>query len=129
MTKNDAIRRGYDDAIFVAPTGEIREATAANVFAVRDNVLVTPPKTDAILHGVTRDFVLDGLERLGLPWEERHLTVEELAASDEVFVSSTAVDILGVTRLNDAPVGSGEVGPVTQQLYEQFRQAIAELCR
>jgi len=129
IAKNDALRRGYDDAILVSPRGEVREATAANVFALCDGLLVTPPKSKAILHGVTRDFVLQCPGRIDLPWEERHLTVEDLTAADELFLSSTTVDIIGITRLNDAPVGAGRVGPVTERLYEQFRQSIAELCR
>lgn len=127
LAKNDARRRGYDDAIFVGPDGKVREATAANVFAVCDGALITPPKTEAILHGVTRSYVLQCADRLDLPAREAHLTADDLAGAQELFLSSTTMDFIGATRLNDAPVGDGKVGPVTRALFDQFQKGIAGL--
>ena len=125
LAKNEARRRGYDDAIFVGRSGLVREATVANVFAVREGVLVTPPKNEAILRGVTRAYVLECAGQIGLPYQETNLTSVELAAAQELFLSSTTMDIIGVTRLNGVPVGKGRVGPVTRALSEQFYRGIA----
>ena len=125
LAKNEARRRGYDDAIFVGRSGLVREATVANVFAVRDGALITPPKSEAILHGVTRAYVLDCAAQIGLPYQEIDLTSVELAAARELLLSSTTMDIIGVTRLNGVPVGNGRVGPVTCALYDQFCRGIA----
>ena len=125
LARHEAQRGGYDDAIFVGPGGLVREATVANLFAVCDGVLVTPPKSEAILHGVTRAYVLECAARIEVPHKEAELTVTELAAAREVLLSSTTMDIIGVTRLNDAPVGEQRVGPVTRALYEQFCRGIA----
>ena len=84
-----------------------------------------PPKSEAILHGVTRAYVLECAARIEVPHKETDLTVTELAAAREVLLSSTTMDIIGVTRLNDAPVGEQRVGPVTRALYEQFCRGIA----
>lgn len=128
LVKNDAVRRGYDDAVFVAPSGEVREATASNVFAVANGALLTAPRSEAILHGITRGFVLECARRVGIPCEEAYPTVELLDRADEIFLSSTTIDIVGVTKLNDRPVGEGRVGPVTQRLYDQFQVQIREAC-
>ena len=128
IAKNDALRRGYDDAIFVTASGEVREATASNVFAVCNGVLRTPAQTDAILHGITRSYVLQCAKRIDLPCEESPLMVEELRAADEAFLSSTTIDVLAVTKLDDAPIGNGRPGPVTSALFEQFSAGIAEDC-
>jgi len=128
LARNDALARGYDDAVFVAPGGEVREATASNVFAVREGTLLSPQQTEAILPGVTRSFILDCASRIELPHREGVLRQEDLESADELFLSSTTMDVLAVTRLNDRPVGDGRVGPVTRALYEQFRCGLAEVC-
>ncbi len=125
LAKNDALRRGYDDAVFVAPDGEVREASAANVFVVRGGVLLTPPGTDFILHGITRAHILDCAARIDLPRDERPITREELSAADEMFISSTTTDVLGVTRVDDRAVGAGQVGPVSRALFDEFRASVA----
>ncbi|HUU85907.1 MAG TPA: aminotransferase class IV [Phycisphaerae bacterium] len=125
LARNDARRRGYDDAIFIGPDGQVREATAANVFVVRGGILVTPPKTDVILHGVTRSCVLECAAQIDLPHTESPLTADDLAAAAELFLSSTTMDFIGATRLNDSPIGDGRVGPVTRALFEQFQKGMA----
>ncbi len=125
LVKNDALRRGYDDAIFVTPGGEVREATASNVFAVSGGTLVTPPRSEAILHGITRSRLLRLAAQIEVPCEEGNLTVPSLAAADEVFLSSTTVEIIGVTRLNEQPVGTGRVGPITRKLYARYHAEYA----
>ncbi len=125
IIKNDAVRRGYDDAIFVDGANTVREATAANVFAVIDGMLTTPPSNTSILLGVTRGYILDCASMLGLQFQERDVTLEELARADEVMLSSTTIDVLSVTRLDDQPVADGRPGPVAGQLYEKMNTAAA----
>jgi D-alanine transaminase len=128
MAKNAAVRDGCFDAIFVTPEGEVREATAANVFVVKDGEMRTPPKSQFILHGVTRAFILECAAEAGVPAREIRITLEDLKGADEMFISSSTMDILPVTRLNDQPVGDGRVGPETKKLQEQFRRSVeAEL--
>ena len=122
LAKTDALRRGYDDAIFVTRTGEVRECTAANVFVVHDGRLRTPPRTESILHGITQAFVLDCAAAAGVAGEEGTCTVEGLKRADEVFMSSTTTEILGITSIDDESVGDGQVGPVTKRLLREFRQ-------
>ena len=126
LIKNDVQRRGYDDAIFISADGRVREATAANVFVVRDGALLTPPESGAILQGITRTCIQECAKRIQLPSRCAEVSKDDLAAAQEIFVSSTTIDLLGVTLLNDAPVGDGRVGPITRALHEEIRKMVRE---
>lgn len=117
---NRARRDGFDDAIFVGPNGVVREATAANIFAVRDGRLLTPVRDKTILHGVTLQYVLECAEQIGCPATEQAFTVDELESANEVFVSSTTMDVLAVTKVNGHSISDGTPGTMTQRLYETF---------
>lgn len=122
LAKTEAQRRGCHEAIFVSDGGEVRECTTSNVFIVRDGRLMTPPRTESVLHGVTRGFLLECAAGIGVPVDEKHFNVDVLMGADEVFISSTAVDVLGVTMIDDRPIGRGEVGPITRRLADEFRR-------
>lgn len=124
LAKSDAVRRGYDDAVFVTGTGEIRECTASNIFLVKDGKLETPPRTESILHGVTLGFLLECAAAIDLTVTERVLPKSALLGADEVFMSGTTVEALGITSIDDQPVGDGRVGPITQRLYEEFNRRV-----
>ena len=86
LAKNEALRRGYDEAIFVTDSNEVRECTACNVFIATDGRITIPPRTEAILHGVTQGFLMECASVVGLPVEERAFDLSALYAADEVFV-------------------------------------------
>jgi len=123
LAKNDALRRGYDDVIFVAADGEVRECTSANIFIVANGRLLIPPRDESILHGVTQGFLIECAEAIGVGVREGPIPVESLRRADEVFMSGTAAEVLAITSIDDRPVGDGRVGPITQCLYNEF------LCR
>ncbi len=86
LAKNSALRDGFDDAIFISHDGEVREATAANVFIVRDGVLMTPPADSSVLQGVTRDYVIECATRSDISIRQETLTLADLESADEVFL-------------------------------------------
>jgi len=120
LAKNEAIRQGYDDAVFVTESGEARECTSANLFMVRDGIVQFPPRTEAVLHGITQRFILQCAEQIGVPVLEKPIPSEMLKSADEVFMSSTVVEVLGITSIDGGAVGDGTVGPVTKRLHEAF---------
>jgi D-alanine transaminase len=120
LAKNEALQRGYDDAIFVTAAGEVRECTACNLFIARNGRLTIPPRDESILHGVTQGFLLECCEAIDIPVAEDVFDVAALHAADEVFVSGTAVDVLGVASVDDRPIADGRVGPITRRLYDEF---------
>jgi D-alanine transaminase len=121
LARSDAVRRGYDDALFVARGGEVREATAANIFLVKDGRLLFPPRNTSILHGVTLGFLLECASSLGIAAEERVCDLKTLRSAHEVFLSATTIEVLGVCSIDDRPIGDGTVGPVTRKLHGEFR--------
>ena len=120
LARTQALRRGYDDVIFVSSTGEVRECTSANVFIVRNGALKFPPRTESVLHGITQRYLLACAESADIAVHEEPFDVQALRSADEVFMSSTAVEILAVTSIDDRPVGSGQIGPVTAKMHEAF---------
>ncbi len=120
MAKNRALRDGYDDAVFLGPGQEVREATAANLFAVKEGRLITPATEESILHGVTRGYILECADRAGIAHEERPLMRDELVSADEAFLSSTTLDIMPIAQVNGRPIGVGTLGPLMRRLYSEY---------
>ncbi len=120
LARNEAIRRGFDDALFVTREGEVRECTSANIFLIRSDAIVTPPRDESVLHGVTQDFLQDCARRLAFRMVEERFEVEALRSAEEVFMSSTSIEVLAVTRINEHVIGAGP-GPKTLRLFDEFR--------
>lgn len=120
LAKSEAVRQGYDDAVFVTESGEARECTSANLFIVRDGGVQFTPRTEAVLHGITQRFILQCAGQIGVPVCEEPILIEKLKSSDEAFMSSTVVEVLGITSIDGDPIGDGSVGPVTRRLHQAF---------
>jgi branched-chain amino acid aminotransferase len=119
--KTEANINGFDDAIVLNQDGHISEASAMNVFMVRDGVVMTPPVTDNVLEGITRRSAMTLLEReLNHPVVERSIDRTELYICDEIFLTGTAAQITAVTEIDHIPVGDGVMGPITSKLREIF---------
>lgn len=119
--KTEANINGFDDAIVLNEDGHISEASAMNVFMVRDDIVMTPPVTDNVLEGITRRSAMTLLEReLNLPVVERSIDRTELYLCDEIFLTGTAAQITAVTEIDHIPVGDGVMGSITAKLREIF---------
>jgi branched-chain amino acid aminotransferase len=121
LAVREARAAGAHEALLLGAGGQVTEGASSNVFAVRAGALATPPIAAGILAGVTRALVLELAREARLPVCEVPLLPEELAAADEIFITSTAREILPVTALDGRAVGSGRVGPVTTRLGGLFR--------
>ncbi len=122
LLKNEAIDEGFDDAILIRD-GRVTEATSSNVFIVRDGVIATPPKSCYLLHGITRDQVIELAISKHLPLEERDIEEDELCDADEIWISSTGHEIWPVGELNGKTVGNGEAGVVWQTMDSLFQES------
>lgn len=119
--KRRAVAEGHDDAIFIRD-GFVTEATAANVFAVIGGVLCTPPKSNYILHGITREVLLELAAEAGVPVVEGPIHLLRLREAEEVIMTATAFEVASVTRLDGKTVGNGEPGPVARKLVQRFQK-------
>lgn len=108
------------EVLFVGPEGEVREGGSSSVFVRRGDVLETYPSGRHILPSITRRVVLDLARREGLPVMERAPRLSERDTWQEVFLCGTLTTVWGVTSLDGAPVGPGEVGPWTRRLLSAY---------
>jgi branched-chain amino acid aminotransferase len=122
--KSEAEMNGFDEAIVLTAGGHVNEASAANVFVVRDGVALTPPVYDDLLEGVTRKALLELLENEGIPTEVRSIDRSELYVADEIFLCGTGVQISPVVEVDHRPVGSGEVGPIARLVRDRYFDAV-----
>jgi len=130
LLRQQAVEAGCAEAIMLRE-GCLTEGAASNIFVVKAGVILTPPKNNRILPGITYDVVFELANKHGVPNQQRPITEAELFDADEIWVTSSTKEILPVTTLNGKPVGKGDaagkVGPVAQKLhkaYVDFRDAL-----
>lgn len=124
LLRQEAIDRGCTEAILVRD-GYAIEGAASNLFVLVDGVLVTPPKSNELLPGITRDLVLELAVQHGIPAQERRIALDELMSAPEIWMTSSTREIMPVIELDGAPVGSGLPGPVWQRmqaLYQDYKE-------
>jgi len=125
LAKIESIDAGVLEAIMLNTHGDVSECTGDNIFAITGGRISTPPTSAGILHGITRQFVIDELApALGIPVEERRMSLDDLYGADEVFLTGTAAEIIGVSAIGDRTIGIGRMGPVTERLEAEFRRRI-----
>jgi branched-chain amino acid aminotransferase len=122
LALREARASGAHEALLLDARGFVTEGASSNVFVVDRGMLRTPPLRAGILEGVTRGVVLRLAREARLPMEEVSLRPEDLEEADEVFITSTAREIVPVTRLGSRAVGAGRPGPVTRELHRTFRR-------
>jgi D-alanine transaminase len=106
---------------------QLTEASASNVFVVKNGVVLAPPKSNFILPGITYDVVLEILAANNVPHEIRQVSEAEVRAADEIWVTSSTKEVLPVTTLDGRPVGTGKPGAVfkrVHQLYQDFKRQV-----
>jgi branched-chain amino acid aminotransferase len=128
LAKNEAIMNGYDDAISLDEGGRVTEATVANLFIVRDGVLITPGVDTDLLEGITRASVIAIAREAGIPVAERTIDRTELYIADEAFISGSSARITPVLSVDKRPVGaatdhSGALGPITKRIFDLYEAA------
>ena len=118
---DEAQRNGHDEAIFLTESGHVAEGATCNLFMIRKGKLVTPPVTDNILEGITRASVMElARNELGLETMERSIDRSELYTCEEVFLTGTAAEIAPIVEIDHRPVGTGEIGAITEKIRSLY---------
>jgi D-alanine transaminase len=102
--------------------GILTEASASNVFVAKNGLVLSPPKSNLILPGITYDVVVEIAQQLGLPLEFRDVREAEVRAADELWVTSSSKEILAVVELDGKPVGEGRPGPLFRRAWEGYQE-------
>jgi branched-chain amino acid aminotransferase len=113
---------GAAEALIVDGRDRVVEGATSNVFAVLDGVLVTPPESDGILLGITRETVLAVADELGVPVRLASLLLSDLERASEVLISSSIRELVPVVSIDGRRVGPGTPGPLAQRLLAAFRE-------
>ena len=122
--KSEAELNGFDEAVVLTADGHVNEASAANLFMVRDGVALTPPVNDDILEGVTRKAMIELLTNEKIPVEIRSIDRSELYVADEMFLCGTGVQVSPVVEIDHRPVGSGDIGPIGRLVRDRYFDAV-----
>jgi len=126
MLRQQAQDEGAAEAILVSD-GFAHEGAASNLFMVKDGQIITPPKDNQLLPGVTRDLVLELAQQHQIPYQERPVKENELSQADEIWMTSSTKEILPVTKLNDIIVKDGLPGPMWLKMitfYRDYKQTL-----
>ena len=116
---NEALENGFDEALMLDADGYVAEGSGENFFIVKEGVLYSPD-LDSCLDGITRRTILELAEELGISYEIKKLTVEDVLEADESFFSGTAAEVVPINSLDGNTIGSGERGPVTERLQSIY---------
>ena len=124
LIKMEAMAEGYGEGIALDTSGNVSEASGANIFLVRDGIIFTPPIGNSVLAGITRDSVMTLAKELGFEVREQTIPREMLYIADEVFFCGTAAEVTPIRSVDRVTVGRGRRGPITQALQERFYQVV-----
>ena len=101
--------------------GKLTEASASNVFIVKQGVIVSPPKSSLILPGITYDVIAELAQANAMPMQFREVSEAEARAADEVWVSSSSKEVLAIVTLDGKKIGDGKPGPVFKRMYQAYQ--------
>jgi branched-chain amino acid aminotransferase len=124
MAKIEGQQAGCVEALMLNHKGEVAECTGDNIFIIKREQLLTPPKDAGILEGITRNAVLGLARSLGIPAQEITLTRHDLLVADECFLTGSAAEVIPVISIDGRPIGDGKVGPITKKLMTEFKALV-----
>jgi len=120
LIKSEAARNGYAEGIALDVQGNVADGSGINLFVVRDGVLYTPPLTNNILPGITRDAIMTISRDLKIEVREQEMQREVLYLADELFFAGTAAEVTPIRSVDKIVIGSGQRGELTEAIQERF---------
>jgi branched-chain amino acid aminotransferase len=125
LAKTEALENGFDEAILLTQDGHVSEGSGENIFLILGGKLITPPSSDDILMGITRDTVIKlAKNELAIDIIERQVDRSELYVAEECFFTGTAANVAPVLEIDRRPIGDGKIGEVTAKLQQLFAEVM-----
>jgi branched-chain amino acid aminotransferase len=115
---------GYDEAILLDMNSNVSEAPGENIFAVKGDVLVTPPLGSSALEGITRESVMKMAEDFGYGVKEDIITRSQIYLADEIFLTGTAAEITPITSIDGKMIGTGKPGKITKKIMTAYSNIV-----
>jgi D-alanine transaminase len=120
LARQQAVEKGCAEALLIRD-GFMKEGAASNIFIVKDGLLCAPPKTELMLPGITYDIVVELAAHHGQAIRIAEIAETELRNADEVWMTSSTKEILAITTLDGKPVGTGQPGPIGEQMWQWYQ--------
>ena len=120
----EAVKEGFDEVVMLNERGEVAECTSANIFAVKNGKILTPPLSSGCLEGVTRGILMEIAPEAAVSVVEQTLRPEDLYSAEEVFISSTNRNLISVGEIAGNRIPTP--GPVCERLNEIFDAYVAD---
>src|SRR5438132_12406411 len=120
LAVDEAAEHGAEEAIFLTSGGHVSEGGGSNLFMVRDGVLITPPVTDDILEGITRQTIEDLARALGYAFTQPPIDRTELFVADELFFCGTGAQVAPCVKVDGRAVGDGAIGPIAKAIGDRY---------
>ena len=125
LTREEARRKGADEAILLNTRGMVAEGSMSNVFLVSDGRLFTPDLDSGVLPGITRAAVIELAAGADITCAEGEVEPAALSKAEEAFLTNSIMGIMPLTRIDGKPIGSGQPGPTTEAISRLYEQAVA----
>jgi branched-chain amino acid aminotransferase len=119
LALDEAMSKGYDEALLLDSKGNVAEGSGENIFMIKDGKLYTPTLV-ASLNGITRNTIITLAKELGYEVTETTMTLEDLYAADEVFFTGSAAEVTPIREIDDNTIGNGSRGPITEKLQTMY---------
>jgi branched-chain amino acid aminotransferase len=124
LARREAAAAGANEAILLNERGLVSEGSTSNLFLVSGGSLSTPAPESGLLPGITRSVVLEQAGQAGIQTFERAVSLDDLLQAEEVFCTSSVIEIMAVTVVDRHRIGTGKRGPITERLHGAYRMAV-----
>jgi branched-chain amino acid aminotransferase len=124
LATQECKRNGYDEAIMLDKNGNVSEAPGENIFVIKNKTIITPDMASSILEGITRDTVIELAEDLGYTIIQRPISRSELYIAEEIFLTGTAAEIIGVINVDGRNIGNGKEGQITKKIRNTYNEIV-----
>jgi branched-chain amino acid aminotransferase len=122
LARIDAINANADEAIILDWRGYVSEGPGDNIFLVKKGKIATPPLQASILGGITRQVIIEVAKGLNMDVSQKDITIHDLYNADEAFLTATGVEVHPIGEVDGRKIGTGEVGPITKVIVEEFKK-------
>ena len=119
LALDEAMSKGYDEALLLDSKGNVAEGSGENIFVIKDGVIYTPTLV-ASLNGITRNTIITLAKEQGYDVVETTMKIEELYDADEVFFTGSAAEVTPIREIDDNTIGNGSRGPITEKLQTMY---------
>ncbi len=126
LAREEAADQGCDEAVFIRE-GKLMEGASTNIFIVKKGRIHTPPADNLILEGITRNTVLQLIDNLNFPVEERYIKAQELFTADEAFLTGTLQEVTPIVEVDGLKINDGRPGSYTERIVEAYQRLVNSL--